>query len=93
MLGIAQTYPDQQGRAGCHRATCRRPCTTTCSACQLNFLARTRTGEMQSRVSHDINGVEPVIIQHVRRLRCQRRQPSIAVVAAMAVPVVAVHRW
>ena len=27
----------------------------------LNFLARTRTGEMQSRVSHDINGVEPVV--------------------------------
>ena len=27
----------------------------------LNFLARTRTGEMQSRVSHDINGIEPVV--------------------------------
>ena len=27
----------------------------------LNFLARTRTGEMQSRVSHDVNGVEPVV--------------------------------
>ena len=26
----------------------------------LSFLARTRTGEMQSRVSHDINGIEPV---------------------------------
>ena len=27
----------------------------------LNFLGRTRTGEMQSRVSHDINGIEPVV--------------------------------
>ena len=27
----------------------------------LNFLARTRTGEMQSRLSHDINGIEPVV--------------------------------
>ena len=27
----------------------------------LGFLARTRTGEMQSRVSHDVNGVEPVV--------------------------------
>ena len=27
----------------------------------LNFLARTRTGEMQSRVSNDINGIEPVV--------------------------------
>ena len=27
----------------------------------LNFLARTRTGEMQSRVSHDVNGIEPVV--------------------------------
>ena len=27
----------------------------------LDFLARTRTGEMQSRVSHDINGIEPVV--------------------------------
>ncbi len=27
----------------------------------LNFLARTRTGEMQSRVSHDINAIEPVV--------------------------------
>ena len=27
----------------------------------LSFLARTRTGEMQSRVSHDINGIEPVV--------------------------------
>ena len=27
----------------------------------VNFLARTRTGEMQSRVSHDINGIEPVV--------------------------------
>ena len=27
----------------------------------LNFLARTRTGEMQSRISHDINGIEPVV--------------------------------
>ena len=27
----------------------------------LGFLARTRTGEMQSRVSHDINGIEPVV--------------------------------
>ena len=27
----------------------------------LTFLARTRTGEMQSRVSHDINGIEPVV--------------------------------
>ncbi len=27
----------------------------------LNFLARTRTGEMQSRLSHDVNGVEPVV--------------------------------
>ena len=27
----------------------------------LSFLARTRTGEMQSRVSHDINAIEPVV--------------------------------
>ena len=27
----------------------------------VTFLARTRTGEMQSRVSHDINGIEPVV--------------------------------
>ena len=27
----------------------------------LGFLARTRTGEMQSRVSHDISGIEPVV--------------------------------
>ena len=27
----------------------------------VSFLARTRTGEMQSRVSHDINGIEPVV--------------------------------
>ena len=27
----------------------------------VGFLARTRTGEMQSRVSHDINGIEPVV--------------------------------
>ena len=27
----------------------------------VNFLARTRTGEMQSRVSNDINGIEPVV--------------------------------
>ena len=27
----------------------------------LSFLARTRTGEMQSRVSHDVNGIEPVV--------------------------------
>ena len=27
----------------------------------LSFLARTRTGEMQSRVSHDVNAVEPVV--------------------------------
>ena len=27
----------------------------------LSFLARTRTGEMQSRVSNDVNGVEPVV--------------------------------
>ena len=27
----------------------------------LNFLGRTRTGEMQSRVSHDINGIEPAV--------------------------------
>ena len=27
----------------------------------LSFLARTRTGEMQSRVSHDINGIQPVV--------------------------------
>ena len=27
----------------------------------LSFLARTRTGEVQSRVSHDINGIEPVV--------------------------------
>ena len=27
----------------------------------LDFLARTRTGEMQSRVSHDVNGIEPVV--------------------------------
>ena len=27
----------------------------------LTFLARTRTGEMQSRVSHDINAIEPVV--------------------------------
>ena len=27
----------------------------------LSFLARTRTGEMQSRVSHDVIGVEPVV--------------------------------
>ena len=27
----------------------------------LSFLARSRTGEMQSRVSHDINAIEPVV--------------------------------
>ena len=27
----------------------------------LSFLARTRTGEMQSRISNDVNGIEPVV--------------------------------
>ena len=34
----------------------------------LSFLARTRTGEMQSRVSHDINGIEPVVTRTIADL-------------------------
>ena len=47
----------------------------------LNFLARTRTGEMQSRVSNDINGIEPVVTSTFA--------DSVASVAALIAVVVA----
>ena len=47
----------------------------------LNFLARTRTGEMQSRVSHDINGIEPVVTNTLA--------DSVANIAALIAVVVA----
>ncbi len=47
----------------------------------VNFLARTRTGEMQSRVSHDINGIEPVVTNTFA--------DSVASVAALIAVVVA----
>ena len=47
----------------------------------LSFLARTRTGEMQSRVSHDINGIEPVVTNTLA--------DSVANVAALIAVVVA----
>ena len=47
----------------------------------LNFLARTRTGEMQSRVSHDVNGIEPVVTSTFA--------DSVASVAALIAVVVA----
>ena len=48
----------------------------------LSFLARTRTGEMQSRVSHDINGVEPVVT-HTIADSVSSAVAVIAVVVAM----------
>ncbi len=47
----------------------------------LNFLARTRTGEMQSLVSHDINGIEPVVTNTLA--------DSVSSVAALIAVVVA----
>ena len=47
----------------------------------LNFLARTRTGEMQSRVSNDVNGIEPVVTSTFA--------DSVASVAALVAVVVA----
>ena len=47
----------------------------------LNFLARTRTGEMQSLISHDINGIEPVVTNTLA--------DSVANVAALIAVVVA----
>ena len=47
----------------------------------LNFLARTRTGEMQSRVSHDIHGIEPVVTNTLA--------DSVASVAALIAVVIA----
>ena len=47
----------------------------------LNFMARTRTGEMQSLISHDINGIEPVVSNTLA--------DSIASVAALIAVVVA----
>ena len=47
----------------------------------VNFLARTRTGEMQSRVSNDINGIEPVVTSTFA--------DSVASVAALIAVVVA----
>ena len=47
----------------------------------LSFLARTRTGEMQSRVSHDVNGIEPVVSNTLT--------DSVASVAALIAVVVA----
>ncbi len=48
----------------------------------LSFLARTRTGEMQSRISHDINGIEPVV-SHTLADSAASMAALIAVVVAM----------
>ena len=47
----------------------------------LTFLARTRTGEMQSRVSHDVSGIEPVVASTIA--------DSVASVFALVAVVVA----
>ncbi len=49
----------------------------------LSFLARTPTGEMQSRVSHDINGIEPVVTNTLAD-SVANLAALIAVVVAMA---------
>ncbi|NKR57961.1 hypothetical protein GS474_03850 [Rhodococcus hoagii] len=61
VFGVVQTWISTTVGQRIMATTCGRGCSHTCSASRSAFLTRTRGGEVQSRLTNDIGGMQTVV--------------------------------